>query len=834
MFINLRIPVVNLKRQGACIMDKDKVTPDDKAVVAVDPNQIPAELPILALSDLVAFPSLNMSLAAPLKELPILEEAMKANRLIGVIGSKVPADELQLPGDLCETGTVVRILYLTRATDNTVLLVVNGLKRFRVAHWIPDEHRLKAAIELAPEISESDLETQALHRSVRDLTGAVFSYNDDVPNEAIEGLARIKDPLHLAYIAAAHSQFDFEARQSLLEEDSLKAKLRMLMKILAREKEILSLGKKIKSDAKDEMTKTQRDYYLRQQLKAIRKELGESEDDETEPDDYRQRIAEAGMTEEARKQAIKELDRLEEMSPQSAEYSVVKGYLDWLLDLPWNRSSEDQTDINGARRILDDDHYGLREVKERVIEYLAVRNLLAIREINRAKAPGSDGAPATGAILCFAGPPGVGKTSLGQSIARAMGRQFTRMSLGGVRDESEIRGHRRTYIGSMPGRIIQAIKRAGTRNPVFMLDEVDKISRDWRGDPSSALLEVLDPAQNSAFRDHYLDVDFDLSDVIFIATANQLETIPAPLRDRMENIQLDGYTELEKIQIARRHLIPRQLTGHGLSDSDVTFMDGAIRKMIGDYTREAGVRQLERLVGAICRKAIVKLTAGKWEHVMVTPGQVAKYLKKEKFESEVSETIDIAGISTGLAVTSVGGDILFVEATRESAKIAHSYVRSKAEYLKIDPADFRESDVHLHVPAGATPKDGPSAGIAMVMALASLFSGRLVRSRVGMTGEVTLRGRVLPVGGIKMKILAAHRAGLSTVILPKRNKKDLADVPPEVRASMNFVLIEHIDEAIQAGLNPMQAGFEPDDPGMDQLLDHPDAEQHAITASWPV
>jgi ATP-dependent Lon protease len=830
-------------------MKQDKVTPEDKAIIAVDPNQIPAELPILPLSDLVAFPTLNMSLAVPLKSMPLLEEAMKGNRLIGVVGSKRPADEIQLPDELCETGTVARILYVTRAADNSVLVIINGLERFRVVHWIANEHQLKAAIELAPEVRESDLETKALHRSVSDLTREVFAYNADMPKEAIDGLARIKDPLHLAYIAAAHSQIDFEERQALLEEDSLRAKLRILMRYLTREKEILSLGKKIESDAKDEMNKTHRDYYLRQQLKAIKKELGESDDTESGPHDYRQRIAEAEMPEEARKQALKELDRFEEMSPQSAEYSMVKGYLDWLLDLPWNRTSEDQTDISGARRILNEDHFGLREVKERVVEYLAVRNLLAIRDVNKTEDSRSDGAAAAGAILCFAGPPGVGKTSLGHSIARAMDRQFTRMSLGGVRDEAEIRGHRRTYIGAMPGRIIQAIKRVGTRNPVFMLDEVDKISRDWRGDPTSALLEVLDPAQNSAFRDHYLDVDFDLSDVIFIATANQLETIPAPLRDRMEIIQLDGYTELEKIQIARRHLIPRQLTGHGLSDSDVTFMDGAVRKIIGDYTREAGVRQLERLIGAICRKSIVKLTAGKWEHVMVTPGQVAKYLKKEKFESELSETIYLPGISTGLAVTSVGGDILFIEATRmdgngqltvtgqlgdvmkESAKIAHSYVRSKAEHLEIDPAAFKAADVHLHVPAGATPKDGPSAGIAMVMALASLFSGRLVRSSVGMTGEVTLRGRVLPVGGIKMKILAAHRAGLTAVILPKRNGKDLEEVPTEVRETMKFILVDHIDEAIDAGLRPVADGFAPADAGVDRLLNQPGAELLAETAA---
>ena len=519
------------------------------------------------------------------------------------------------------------------------------------------------------------------------------------------------------------------------------------------------------------------------------------------------------------------------------------------MDLPWNRFSDDQTDIGMALNVLDEDHYGLRDVKDRIVEYLAVRNLLAIRDTKKKADSQSKTAAETGVILCFAGPPGVGKTSLGQSIARAMGREFTRMSLGGMRDEAEIRGHRRTYIGAMPGRIIQAIKRAGTRNPVFMLDEVDKIGMGWRGDPSSALLEVLDPAQNSAFRDHYLDVDFDLSDVIFIATANQLETIPAPLRDRMEIIQLDGYTELEKLQIAKRHLIPRQLTGHGLSDSDVTFMDDAVCKIIGDYTREAGVRQLERLVGAICRKAIVKLTTNTWEHVMITPEQVADYLKKEKFESEISETIDVPGISTGLAVTSVGGDILFVEATRmdgngklkltgqlgdvmkESASIAHSYMRSRSGDLEIEPQVFKKTDVHLHVPAGAIPKDGPSAGVAMVLAQASLYSNRIVRSNVGMTGEVTLRGRVLPVGGIKMKILAAHRAGLNTVILPKRNERDLEDVPAEVRDTINFILVDRIDEAIEAALKPAKDGIDVVDSDPDQIRIRPEIEFSPVTAS---
>jgi ATP-dependent Lon protease len=631
----------------------------------------------------------------------------------------------------------------------------------------------------------------------------------------------MRDPLGLAYIAAAHADIDFERRQKLLEEDSLKAKLRDLVAILSHEKEVLSLGKKIQSEARDEMNKTQRDYYLRQQLKAIRKELGETNEEQSEAEEYRERIENADMSSEARREAQRELDRFAEMTPQSAEYSMVKTYLDWLLDIPWNHMSKDQADIDAARQLLDEDHCGLREVKERIIEYLAVRNLLKIRGSKENKETRAPFSTAMGVILCFSGPPGVGKTSLGQSIARAMGRKFTRMSLGGIRDEAEIRGHRRTYIGAMPGRIIQAIKRAGTRNPVFMLDEVDKIGMDWRGDPSSALLEVLDPAQNAAFRDHYLDVDFDLSDVVFIATANQLESIPAPLRDRLEIIQLDGYTEFEKTQIAKRHLIPRQLASHGLNENEVTFMDKATRKIIGSYTREAGVRQLERLIGAICRKCVVNLTINGWSHIIVTPEHVSDYLKKEKFETELSEVIDTPGVATGLAVTATGGDILFVEATRmhgngklkltgqlgdvmkESAQISDSYIRAHAESLAIDPQEFERNEVHLHVPAGAIPKDGPSAGVAMVLALASLFSGRPVRSDVGMTGEVTLRGRILPVGGIKMKVLAAHRAGLSTVILPKRNQRDLDEVPEEIRKAMQFILVDRIDEALDSGLAPL-------------------------------
>jgi ATP-dependent Lon protease len=490
------------------------------------------------------------------------------------------------------------------------------------------------------------------------------------------------------------------------------------------------------------------------------------------------------------------------------------------VDLPWNVASEDHTDLEYARKVLDEDHYDLEEVKERILEYLAVRKLVKERGLEPEPGDEKASSEAMGAILCFAGPPGVGKTSLGQSIARALDRKFTRMSLGGMRDEAEIRGHRRTYIGAMPGRIIQAIKRAGTRNPVFMLDEVDKIGHDWRGDPSSALLELLDPAQNHAFRDHYLDVDFDLSDVIFITTANQLETIPPPLQDRMEIIQLYGYTEHEKTRIAQRHLVPRQVTANGLRGDEVTFTEEALRKIIRDYTREAGVRTLERQIGAVCRKSVVKIVAGELTHVTITPEMVREYLKKEQFESEFSENIDIPGIATGLAVTAVGGDILFIEATgmkgkgkltitgqlgdvmRESTQIAHSYVRSKAGQLGVNSELFDSTDVHIHVPAGAIPKDGPSAGLAMVTAVASLLSDHPVRGDVGMTGEVTLRGRVLPVGGIKMKVLAAHRAGLSRVILPKRNEKDLDELPDEVRESIEIVLVEQIDEALDLALRP--------------------------------
>jgi ATP-dependent Lon protease len=782
--------------------------------VGLGSDQVPEELSILPLRNTVAFPFTIIPLSIGIsRSIQLVEEAQQGHHLIGLVAMKDPRIEEPRPGQVHEVGTLARIERVVKTQDQHLNVVVHCLERIKVQHWTAEKPYLKARIALVGDTMEDDLETNALQRSLLDLAREIVALSPNFPKEAADFIAQIKNPRYLAYLVANYAGLEMEPAQEILEADRLKDKLRMLIAHLAREKEVLSLGQKIQSDAREEMDKAQKDYFLRQQLKAIKKELGESDDGGSETDEYVQKIAEADLPEEARKEAERELKRLQGMSPHSPESSIIKTYLDWLIDLPWKKSSEDRTDIDHARTVLDEDHYGLSDVKERIIEYLAVRKLVSERGV-KVQTENRSVSEAMGAILCFAGPPGVGKTSLGKSIARALGRRFTRMSLGGVRDEAEIRGHRRTYIGAMPGRIIQAIKRAGTRNPVFMLDEVDKIGMDWRGDPSSALLEVLDPAQNQAFRDHYLDVDFDLSEVIFITTANQLETIPAPLRDRMEIIGLDGYTEYEKVQIAKRHLLPRQLRSHGLQEEEITFTDDAVRKIIQEYTREAGVRNLERQIGAICRKSVVKIVEQHWTHVMVTPELVRDYLKKERFESERSETIEIPGIATGLAVTSFGGDILFIEATRmkgkggltltgqlgevmrESAQIAHSYVRSKAESLGVDPNLFEANDVHLHVPAGAIPKDGPSAGVALVMAMASLFSGKTIRGDVGMTGEVTLRGRVLPVGGIKMKVLAAHRAGLSTVILPTRNEKDLDDIPQEVRDTLRIVRVDRIDEAM--------------------------------------
>ena len=788
-------------------------------------DNIPNKLSILPLRNTIAFPFSILPLAVGIpRSVKLVEEALEGDRLIGLLAMKDSSIEEPQPDQIYEIGTVAKVHQVHRMPDKGLQVIVEGIERFRVKHWVGTEPYLRAEIVLAPDEVEQGLELDALQRSLRDLALEVIALSPSLPDEAGKLLNQVQDPRYLTYLVAANARLQIAEGQKILEMNDVKDKLRALISHLTHEKEVLTLGQKIQTEARDEMDKAQREYYLRQQLKAIQKELGERDESQSAFTEYADEIEKADLPEEAKKEAERELKRLEGMSPQAAEYSVIKTYLDWLLELPWNVLSEDQLDINNARAVLDEDHYDLQEVKDRIIEYLGVRKLVKERGVQTETGGKASASEAMGAILCFTGPPGVGKTSLGQSIARALGRKFTRMSLGGMRDEAEIRGHRRTYIGAMPGRIIQAIKRAGTRNPVFMLDEVDKIGNDWRGDPSSALLEVLDPAQNHTFRDHYLDVDFDLSDVIFITTANQLETIPPPLRDRMEIIQLDGYTEYEKIHIAMRYLMPRQVKANGLREEEITFTEEALDKIVQDYTREAGVRNLERQIGAICRKSAVRIAAKELIHVEITPEIVREYLKKEKFESESSESIEIPGIATGLSVTAVGGDILFIEATRmkgkgeltltgqlgdvmrESAQIAHSYVRSKANQLGVDPKLFEKTDVHIHVPAGAIPKDGPSAGVTILIAMASLFSGRPVRSDVGMTGEVTLRGRMLQVGGIKMKVLAAHRAGLKTVILPKRNERDLDELPDDVRNTMTFVPVEGIDEALQVALLPGERG----------------------------
>jgi ATP-dependent Lon protease len=782
-------------------------------------EDIPQELPILPLRNTVAFPRLLLPLAVGIpRSVKLIEDAMGGQRLVGLLTMKDPSVEEPMPGQIYEIGTVAKIHRVIRNPDDNLQVVVEGLERFRIDHWLDTQPYLRAQVILAPEEVETGVEMDALIRSLRDLAKEIVELIPNLQEQVGNFLDQVHDPRYLLYIIAANARMEIKDSQKLLEMDRLRDKYQALISHLTREKEILKLGQKIQSDAREQMDKAQREYYLRQQLKAIQKELGESDEGQSEAAEYTDRLEKADMPEEARKEALRELKRLRGMSPHAAEYPMIKTYLDWLLDLPWTVLSQDQLDIQHARQVLDEDHYDLQEVKDRIVEYLAVRKL--VRDRGFRTQPGEEAkiGEAMGAILCFVGPPGVGKTSLGQSIARALDRKFTRMSLGGMRDEAEIRGHRRTYIGAMPGRIIQAVKRAGTRNPLFMLDEVDKIGSDWRGDPSSALLEVLDPAQNHTFRDHYLDVDFDLSDVMFITTANQLETIPPPLRDRMEIIRLDGYTEYEKVRIAQDFLVPRQLRANGLLPAEITFSEESLRKIIQDYTREAGVRTLERQIGSICRKVVVGIAAAEVTWVEITSELVREYLKREKFESELSENIEIPGIVTGLAVTAVGGDILFVEATRmagkgnltitgqlgdvmrESAQIAHSYVRSKAVSLGVGAETFENTDVHVHVPAGAIPKDGPSAGLAMVVALASLFSGRPARGDAGMTGEVTLRGRVLPVGGIKMKVLAAHRAGLTTVILPRKNERDLDDLPEDVRQSLTFITVEQIDEAMTAAL----------------------------------
>jgi ATP-dependent Lon protease len=669
---------------------------------------------------------------------------------------------------------------------------------------------------------ETGLEIEALARNARDQFGQIAEINQSIPRELASSITIIEDPLQTVYTISNFQRIDLIDAQKLLELDSTKAKLHKLIGFLVREREVLHLGQKIQNEARSEIEKVQREYFLREQLKAIQKELGEHDEQAVEVEEFRQKIENANMPEETSKQARRELDRLSRLPTAAAEYGVIRTYLDWLVSLPWSEPAADSLDIAYARKILDDDHYGLIDVKQRVLEYLAIRKLRIERKSSSANGyKDKIRQEREGVILCFVGPPGVGKTSLGQSIARSMGRKFIRISLGGVRDEAEIRGHRRTYIGAMPGRILQALRRVDSRNPVFMLDEIDKLVFDYHGDPASALLEVLDPEQNKEFRDNYLEVAYDLSQVMFITTANQLGTIPSPLLDRMEVIRLSGYTEREKIAIARQYLVPRQIKENGLRKSEIKFMVDALRTIIELYTREAGVRNLERQIGTVCRKVGMKIAEDQEVSPRMTKETIMELLGNPIFvePEEVDARTSIPGVAAGLAWTPFGGDVLFIEATRmpgskgfqltgslgnvmqESAKAALSYVRAHATEIGISDDFFDKTDIHMHIPSGSQPKDGPSAGVTMAMALVSLLTGRSIKKGVGMTGEITLRGQVLPVGGIKEKMLAAHRAGLKTVIMPRRNEKDLNEIPDEIKRSLKFVFVETVSEVLSNAID---------------------------------
>ncbi len=785
---------------------------------------IPSELAILPLRGVVVYPLTFQALnVGQPRSIQLVDEATVKKRMIGLVTIHNDEVEEAGPDDVYRVGVAAAIHRMIKAPDGTIRLLVQGVERIQIDEWTATEPYLRARVHPIPDTVEEGLEIEALMRNATDLLRRMVSLVSQLPDELLMAAINLDDPRQLVYFIATNIRMEIPDAQAILEIDSVREKLLKLTTILTKELEVLELGRKIQSEAQGEMERMQREYFLREQLKAIKKELGEEDEQALEVEEYRKKIAEAGMPEEAEKEALRELSRMEKMPPQAAEYSVIKTYLDWLTEMPWQVTTEDQLDVAHARKVLDEDHYDLEDIKERILEYLAVRKLRLERQAEREEDEPTDliRGEREGVILCFVGPPGTGKTSLGRSIARALGRKFMRMSLGGMRDEAEIRGHRRTYIGAMPGRIIQIIKRVGTKNPVIMLDEIDKVGSDWRGDPSSALLEVLDPEQNRDFRDHYLDVPFDLSQVMFITTANMLGAIPPALRDRMEVLELDGYTEDEKVHIAKKYLIPRQIRENALRPEEISFDDEAIRGIIRDYTREAGVRNLERQIGKICRKVATRVAEAEEDiSVRVTKEDLVEFLGRPRFYYEVAQRTEIPGVATGLVWTPAGGDITFVEATRmpgnkrliltgklgdvmkESAQAAVSYVYSKAEELGIDPDLIRKSDLHIHVPAGAVPKDGPSAGVTMATALVSLLTNRKVRADVAMTGEITLRGQVLPVGGIKQKVLAAARVGIDTVILPARNEPDLEDIPEEVREKMTFIFADRVDEVFAAALRP--------------------------------
>ncbi len=769
-------------------------------------EDLPQVLPILPLRNSVFFPGGVLPLAVGRqKTIALIKDAVRDDQVIGVVTQKRAEEEDPSSGDLHAVGTVARIVKLLKMGEDNYSLVVQGISRFKITEVIQESPYLKARVEAVEEApAAEEVEVEALAINLKKLAREVIELMPELPAAASELVESITHPGHLADLIAANVDVSIDEKQQVLETIELKPRMKLVLELLNRKREVLKLSSKIDSQVKGEMSKTQREYYLRQQLKAIKEELGDLTDEEEEDlDELAERLKKAGLPPEVEKVANKEMSRLKTIPAASSEYTVARTYLEWLADIPWSKKTDDNLDIENARTVLDADHYDIQKVKKRILEYLAVRKLK-----NDMRGP----------ILCLVGPPGVGKTSLGKSIARSIGRNFVRLSLGGVRDEAEIRGHRRTYVGALPGRIIQSMKKAGTVNPVMMLDEIDKLGADFRGDPSAALLEVLDPEQNNTFSDHYVDVPYDLSRILFIATANQLEPIPPPLRDRMEIIELPGYTFDEKEHIARGHLVGKQLREHGISDEMLELTDQALAKIITGYTREAGVRSLERRIADICRAVAVEVASGRTDKRVLEEADVVEILGPEKFYNEVAERTEVSGVATGLAWTPAGGDILFIEATKmpgkgsltltgqlgdvmkESAQAALSYVRSKSESLGLESNFLEKQDIHVHFPAGAIPKDGPSAGVTIVTALVSLLTGIQARGDTAMTGEITLRGQVLPVGGIKEKVLAAHRAGIKRIVMPERNRKDIIDVPEQAREELEFTFVANLDEVLQATL----------------------------------